>query len=331
MCPKDMDTSHLGIERHHQIGLFFSLTLGWSLCNKTIIASIVSFWVLWIILANYSVYPQTWSQLIRREDGLGAPELEVVSEVREYCGHCALNLWSITWLLVIRIRIARDDVIKMALYFYHLSSKNPYPQSNHEKNMTNSNRKIFYKTPALLKIVIKKSSKQGKIWEKLSHPRGVSGAMTKCGSWTGSSSRKRTVGKNLRKPEYSMCLVTQSCLTLCDPMDCSPPGTSVHGDSSGRNTGVGCHALLQRAFNQGLNPGLPHCRQIPYHLSHQRSPRILEWVAYPFSKRSSQPWNWTRVSCIAGGFFTSWSTREAPMLRYYIPNRTGCIKNSNSI
>lgn len=125
MCPKDMDTSHLGIERGHQISLFFSLTLGWSLCNKTTIANIVSFWVLWIILANYSVYPQTWSQLIRREDGLGAPELEVVSEVREYCGHCALNLWSITWLLVIRIRIARDDVIKMALYFYHLSSKNP--------------------------------------------------------------------------------------------------------------------------------------------------------------------------------------------------------------
>ena len=135
--------------------------------------------------------------------------------------------------------------------------------------------------------------------------------MTKCGSWIGSSSRKRTVSKNLRKPEYSMCLVAQSCLTLCDPMDCSPPGTSVHGDSSGRNTGVGCHALLRGAFNQGLNPGLPHCRQIPYHLSLQRSPRILEWVTYPFSKRSSQPGNWTRVSCIAGGFFTTWATRKA--------------------
>ena len=40
-------------------------------------------------------------------------------------------------------------------------------------------------------------------------------------------------------------LVTQSCLTLCNPMDCSPPGSSVHGDSPGKNTGVGCHALLQ--------------------------------------------------------------------------------------
>ena len=40
----------------------------------------------------------------------------------------------------------------------------------------------------------------------------------------------------------------QSCLTLCNPMDCSPPGFSVHGDSSGRNTGVGCHTLLQGIF-----------------------------------------------------------------------------------
>ena len=40
-------------------------------------------------------------------------------------------------------------------------------------------------------------------------------------------------------------LVTESCLILCDPMDCSPPGSSVHGDSQGKNNGVGCHALLQ--------------------------------------------------------------------------------------
>ena len=53
------------------------------------------------------------------------------------------------------------------------------------------------------------------------------------------------------------CLVAQSCPTLCDPMDCSPPGIFVHGDSPGRNTGVGCHALLQGIFpTQGLNPGL---------------------------------------------------------------------------
>ena len=40
-------------------------------------------------------------------------------------------------------------------------------------------------------------------------------------------------------------LVAQLCPTLCDPMDCSPPGSSVHGDSPGKNTGVVCHALLQ--------------------------------------------------------------------------------------
>ena len=69
---------------------------------------------------------------------------------------------------------------------------------------------------------------------------------------------------------HFVCLVTQSCLTVCNPMDCSPPGFSVHGDSPGKNAGVGCHALLQGIFpTQGSNPGLPHCRQIHYHLSHQ--------------------------------------------------------------
>ena len=49
----------------------------------------------------------------------------------------------------------------------------------------------------------------------------------------------------------------QSCPPLCDPMDCSPPGSSVHGDSLGKNTGVGCHAFLQRIFStQGSNPPL---------------------------------------------------------------------------
>ena len=52
------------------------------------------------------------------------------------------------------------------------------------------------------------------------------------------------------------CLVTQSCLTLCEPMDCSPPGPSVCGDSPGKNTGVACHSLLQGIFqSQGSNPG----------------------------------------------------------------------------
>ena len=64
----------------------------------------------------------------------------------------------------------------------------------------------------------------------------------------------------------TLCLVAQSRPTLCDPMEFSPPGSSVHGDSPGKSTGVGCHALLQG--------------------------------------ESSQPRDRTRVSRIAGGFFT---------------------------
>ena len=67
-------------------------------------------------------------------------------------------------------------------------------------------------------------------------------------------------------------LVAQSSLTLCEPMAWSPPDFSVHG-------------ILQA--------------------------RILEWVAIPFSRGSSQLRDQTRVSCIAGGFFNIWATREA--------------------
>ena len=67
--------------------------------------------------------------------------------------------------------------------------------------------------------------------------------------------------------------VAQSCLTLCDPMDCSPPGSSVHG-------------IFQAA--------------------------VLEWVAIFFSRGTSQPRDRTRVSRTAGKHFTLWATREAP-------------------
>ena len=87
--------------------------------------------------------------------------------------------------------------------------------------------------------------------------------------------------------------------------DSATPWTAAHQvplswDSPGKSTGVGCHFLLQRIFpTQGLNPGLPHCRQIPYHLSHQGSPRILERGAYPFSSGSfpTQESNWDLLHC----------------------------------
>ena len=83
-------------------------------------------------------------------------------------------------------------------------------------------------------------------------------------------------------PVYTtmLCLVTQLCLTVCNPMDYSLPGSSVHGDSPGKNTGVGCHALLQGIFSiHGLNPGLPHCSWILYHLSPQGN--SVEWTRHP--------------------------------------------------
>ena len=82
--------------------------------------------------------------------------------------------------------------------------------------------------------------------------------------------------------------------------------------SPGQNTGVGSLSLLKGIFTtQGSNPGLPHFKWIFYQLSHKGSPRILKWVAYPFSSGSSWPRNRTGVSCIAGGFFINWAMREA--------------------
>ena len=76
--------------------------------------------------------------------------------------------------------------------------------------------------------------------------------------------------------------VPQSYPTLWDPMEKSPD----------QNMGVGSLSLLQGIFpTQESNPGLPHCRWILYQLSHKGNPRILEWVAYPFSSRSSRPRN----------------------------------------
>ena len=96
--------------------------------------------------------------------------------------------------------------------------------------------------------------------------------------------------------------VTQSYTTLCNPE---------YWNSSVQNTEVGSISRLHGVFpTQGLKPGLPHCKRILYQLSHKGSPRILEWVAYPFSSGSSRPRNRTRVSDIAGGVFTKWTIRD---------------------
>ena len=67
-------------------------------------------------------------------------------------------------------------------------------------------------------------------------------------------------------------------------------------NSPGQNTRVGSLSLLQGIFpSQELNPGLPHCGQILYQLSHKGHLKIQEWVAYPFSRGSSHPRNCTRI------------------------------------
>jgi len=77
-------------------------------------------------------------------------------------------------------------------------------------------------------------------------------------------------------------LVIQSCRTLCDPIDCSPPRLLCSWNSPGKNTGVGCPFLLQRIFlTQELNPGFLHCGQryqIPYKLikGKKQGRRIIE-------------------------------------------------------
>ena len=93
-------------------------------------------------------------------------------------------------------------------------------------------------------------------------------------------------------------LVTQPYPTLCNPMDCSQPGFSVHGDSPGNNTWVGCHALLQGIFpTHRLNAVLPHCRVDYLPSEPQGKPKNTQvvysilntQVAYPFSRGTSWP------------------------------------------
>ena len=81
--------------------------------------------------------------------------------------------------------------------------------------------------------------------------------------------------------------VAQSC-----PNSLRPHGLYHPWNSPGQNLGVGSLSLLQGIFpTKGSNPGVPNCRRSVYQLSHKGSPKILGWVAYPFSSGSSQPRN----------------------------------------
>ena len=101
-----------------------------------------------------------------------------------------------------------------------------------------------------------------------------------------------------------VCVCSESCSVMSDSL--RPHGRYSPWNYLGQNTGVGSLSLLQGIFpSQGLILGVPLCGWILYQLNHKESPRILEWVAYPFSRRYSQARNPPGVSCIAGKFLTN--------------------------
>ena len=124
---------------------------------------------------------------------------------------------------------------------------------------------------------------------------------------------------------YMVCIfeqwVSESCSVVSDSLQ--PHGLHSPWNSPGHNTGVGSCSLLQGIFPaQGSNPSLVHCGWILYQLSHRQSSRILDWVAYPFSSRSSQPRNQTRISCIARRFLTRPTKLSGkPKLDYSFKNK----------
>ena len=111
---------------------------------------------------------------------------------------------------------------------------------------------------------------------------------------------KMSYTEQRKNNQYVLRRFIKQSSTVSDSL--GPHGLYSPWNSPGQNTGVGSLSFLP---NQGSNPGLLHCRGILYQLSHKGSPRMLEWVVYPFSSQSSQPRNRTRVSCIAGRLFTN--------------------------
>ena len=103
-----------------------------------------------------------------------------------------------------------------------------------------------------------------------------------------------------------LCFVAQSCPTLCDPTDYSPPGSSVHGILQARTLEwVAVPSSRGICPIQELNRGLLHCRQILYCLKPPGKPENTGVDSISLSRGISRPRNRTGVSCIAGEFFTS--------------------------
>ena len=142
-------------------------------------------------------------------------------------------------------------------------------------------------------------------------------------TWPGQGQGRTTSPSSALQISTVLCLVAQSCPTLCDPTDCSllcPWRFSRQEYWSG----LPCPPPGDLP-TQGLNPGLQHYRQILYQLSHQGSPRTLECVAYPFCRGSFQARNQTGVSCTAGRFFYQLSYQGSPIsplgaLKFYFEN-----------
>ena len=152
--------------------------------------------------------------------------------------------------------------------------------------------------------------------------------------------RKKTIFISFKPPlcMYVCMYVFSVIYSQSESESCSVISNSLrlHGlyslwNSAGQNTGVGSLSLLQGIFPmQGLNPSLPHCRQILYQGSHKGSQRILEWVAYPFFRGSFPRRNQTGVSCIAGRFFTNWAIREAHIQPNLTLNNSDLMENISS-
>ena len=119
-----------------------------------------------------------------------------------------------------------------------------------------------------------------------------------------------------------VCVCTHSVgqlyLTLCNPMDCSPPGSFIHGILQARILEMGCRVLLQGIFSTpGLNPGLLHCRQILYSLSHQGRPNtsiskniyVFLWKKYYFLLFNSTDIMWSEGCSVLSDSVTLWTVQ----------------------